>query len=566
MSGKGRGIHLKNITQLIKLSIIFLTVFSFAVGTFSIVVWTDNQLRQIEKQTQFLETMLTHNLGSMEGTMRSEILYDEMLIGYAGAVNEVQAINYERELRLLLSSWKETYDLQAEFMLYFTGKDKMIYSEMFLGSNEKEQNRNAEFRRLLSEDGEGGFIKGKWNICQLGSEEYLVKYYHYRTYYLCCYISVNSLVRYYSQYDEREYNLYLVDQTVHGQELSAPLSEAIINKKDGTKIVFLSPQGLFTKKYLKDSNFYFGLIPRTDSYSNGILAGLTAWCVVCFLVSVGGMILLRYVRRSIVQPIFHFVADIESLRDDISYHITNDNAIAELDDAGKLLEELARNLESLRIEAYEKELGLQKIRLDYQTLISKPHFYINCLNTIYAMADMKQNESIQELCRYVSDYVRYLFHSSDSMVALSDELDCLESYLAIQKRRYEDGIQIHTQVMVGLKGIRIPPFLIMTFIENALYHAADPEQCLKIHLNISRDADGFLRLRIEDSGQGFAADVLHKLNNRIGLTDRGRHIGITNILERLAILYGGREDVHFANSELGGAVVEISIPADPSSE
>jgi|GEM_PF-2632316 len=555
---------IKKIIRTMKSGIVFLIVFSFLVGVFSIAAWLNDQRRQIENQAQFFGTFILHNLNSIDGTMQSEILFDEMLMNFAATDSRVKELNYERELRLLLASWRENYDFDMNFMLYFSGKQDIILSEKFYGVSTAEQRRVDECRNILLFPEESGLKKGKWNLQAFHDGVYICKYYHYRNYYLGCYIHVGNLTEYYTQYDNNEFDLFFLDeeQKVYGMEASPELQTQLQSRKTEEHIFFFG-NGFGTVEQLEGASFQLGLSSHNSVQSTGVLFIFCVWCLLCFLFGTAGIVLLRYMRASVVKPIYNFASDMALLKSDATHHITTENPVAELDYVGKLLEDLSRNLKKLRIDAYEKELGWQKTQLDYQTLLSKPHFYINCLNTIYAMADMRQYESIQQLCKHVSDYIRYLFYSCDSLVLLSEELKCLKSYLSIQKKRYEESVQFFMDIADGVGQTLIPPFIILTFVENSIHHAIDVEGVLTINLRVLR-GDRRIFLQIEDNGAGFDSEVLEKLNNGQSLADGNRHIGISNIIQRLSILYGGAEKIHFTNGQLGGACIDISIPLDKS--
>lgn len=79
------------------------------------------------------------------------------------------------------------------------------------------------------------------------------------------------------------------------------------------------------------------------------------------------------------------------------------------------------------------------MELDYAQLQIRPHFYINCLNVIYSMAQTGRNREIQEIALQVSRYLRYIFKRSMKPVTLGSELEFVENYLKVQTSMSSSG-------------------------------------------------------------------------------------------------------------------------------
>ena len=111
--------------------------------------------------------------------------------------------------------------------------------------------------------------------------------------------------------------------------------------------------------------------------------------------------------------------------------------------------------------------------------------------------------------------------------------------------------------------ILIPPLLFITFIENIIKHADSKGDILKIAISskdLEREGSSFVAISIADNGQGFSDEVIEKIKNKEDLTENGSHIGITNCIRRLSLLYDGNFDLSIENSISGGAVVTLVLP------
>lgn len=113
----------------------------------------------------------------------------------------------------------------------------------------------------------------------------------------------------------------------------------------------------------------------------------------------------------------------------------------------------------------------------------------------------------------------------------------------------------------------IPPLVLQTFIENAVKYAVSRVNKTQIHLTVNScvvEDQETVVIHITDSGPGFSVDVLEKLKNGQNLDQtHGTHIGITNTLKRLELLYHYKAKVHFSNLEGGGACITLYLPYEP---
>lgn len=75
-----------------------------------------------------------------------------------------------------------------------------------------------------------------------------------------------------------------------------------------------------------------------------------------------------------------------------------------------------RQIKKLKIDIYEKELEKQKTMMNYLQLQIRPHFFLNCLNTIYSMAQTQLYEEIMKMSMITSNYFRYIFQNTQDLV------------------------------------------------------------------------------------------------------------------------------------------------------
>jgi LytS/YehU family sensor histidine kinase len=179
-----------------------------------------------------------------------------------------------------------------------------------------------------------------------------------------------------------------------------------------------------------------------------------------------------------------------------------------------------RRSRQARAEARHFELQLLRNRVD-------PHFLFNSLNGIAAEIT-PHPDTASELVHDVSDYLRYLLdHRDQASSPLSEELDAMESYLKIEKSRFEE--RLHTKIESSrlARKTHVPCFLLQGLVENAIKHARWPEGGpLEIAIQAAVE-DGKLMIDVTNTGalkEGSQDGVgLSTLKRLLELQYPGRH-------------------------------------------
>ena len=248
--------------------------------------------------------------------------------------------------------------------------------------------------------------------------------------------------------------------------------------------------------------------------------------------------------------------------------VLTDSKVQELNQINDQFKNLIHEITRLRIDIYEAELDKNKFMIHFLQQQIKPHFYLNCLTTIDSMVSLGDIEAAKKMLMFTSKYFRYLFQVNKNFVPLINELTHIEDYLSIQNMRLSQSTQYTTDLPKDCYQLDIPPLLLITFVENSVKHAAPPDgESLKISIDchkLLRSPDGpgdILEINISDNGQGFDPEVLEKIrNNEDIVSEDGNHIGITNCIRRLNLLYGDSFELLADNITPHGARITLRIP------
>lgn len=276
---------------------------------------------------------------------------------------------------------------------------------------------------------------------------------------------------------------------------------------------------------------------------------------------------MLFFNRKVLGPIQSFSESLTHLNEDGQPAGFKSSTIIELEEASAQFKDLALQIRNYKIAMYEQELEKQSIQLDFMKQQIKPHFFLNCLTSIYSMAQIQMYEEIEQMAMSTSKYFRYIFQGSEDFVLLKDEIEHVRIYLDIQKSRYRDAFIYQIEQEAQTTDMKIPPLVLQTFIENSIKYAISRANEVQIRLTVKRrrmDNEEMTMIQISDTGPGFPAEVLDKLVQGKPLDQsKGNQIGIMNTLKRLEYLYLSKAAVSFSNPAEGGACITLCLPDLP---
>lgn len=160
-----------------------------------------------------------------------------------------------------------------------------------------------------------------------------------------------------------------------------------------------------------------------------------------------------------------------------------------------------------------------------------PHFLFNTLNTIIGLS-YKDAKKAREALSYLAIYFRAKldYQKQQSLIPLHEEIELVQSYLAIEKLRFGDQLTIHYDIDESVQ-VLIPAMTIQPLVENAIQHGlARKIDGASFWLSIKEET-GFVIIRIEDNGVGIPKEKKEKL-----LHGESQRFGFKNPFEKLKLI------------------------------
>lgn len=207
--------------------------------------------------------------------------------------------------------------------------------------------------------------------------------------------------------------------------------------------------------------------------------------------------------------------------------------------------EAARREAESRVLARDAELQMLRTQIN-------PHFLFNSLNSISALTGFDPKAAREMTITLAQFFRATLSLSEQEKIALADELALCEHFLAIEKSRFGRKLEAAFEIDAEARDCCLPPMLLQPLLENAIKHGirtVDEGGTIAVRA-VARD--GWLHVSVENP----VGDEVETHPER-----DGTRLGLRNIRQRLAVLYGERARIVWKREDARFAV-EIALPEE----
>lgn len=276
----------------------------------------------------------------------------------------------------------------------------------------------------------------------------------------------------------------------------------------------------------------------------------------------GAYLLYRYVRRELIVPLRDMTTVMKRIQDgEWDAKLDRGTRFEELQKVNTALSVMVSEIKKQKMLFYEQTIERQKAQMQYLQLQLKPHFYLNGLKTLHALAFQGDSEKMQDLIIHLSYHLRYLLQAERELVPLAAEMDYVKNYADLQRTMTGRILSLDWRVQEEMRGWVVPTLCIETFVENSFKYAKvgsiGNELVIQIAVCELDTEDGsFLDICIRDNGAGYPKAILEEINH--DPTEGCVSVGINNLKRRCRLLYGDEVQYGFYNED--GAVSELVLP------
>lgn len=208
----------------------------------------------------------------------------------------------------------------------------------------------------------------------------------------------------------------------------------------------------------------------------------------------------------------------------------------------------AREAEARALSERLAEAQLQALRGQL-----RPHFLFNALNAAIALVRDGERERAAAALTGIATLLRATLRGdSRQEVTLGEELEFVEQYLAIERLRMGDRLQVRADVPARLLDVSVPALCLQPFVENAVRHGLRHVPGDAVITMSAREEEGRVMLCVTDNGVGLQGEPV---------VGESRGTGIDNARARLALLHGAAASVRLGAGANGrGTTVELIFP------
>ena len=525
--------------QVLLVLLILITAISLFVSNATRDFIKNQNIQQLTSSIEIYANGLNDEMRSVERFLYSTITHDEGL----EELNEPQSyMDYEQTVRKVQTTFND-YEYQHEthmsFLVATEGTHHFLSAStlyipyqdyLYLKNNINSFRNNTDDR--------------KWQPIIINDTEYLIKVVHYKEKTIMAVISADDIL--------------------------TPLRKLNIGKNG--QISLKKPKNLSPSTHLIEADSERTQLPfdiyvavdYTDVFKSIVLFEVFI-ATVPILIAIASLVLIIFIRNRMLNPITRLTERLSRIDETTSiYDITSSEGILEIDTANDKLSQVLFDMQELKIREYHAQLELKKVELNYLKSQIRPHFYLNMLSMIHSMLQTENYKEIEELTILTSDYLRYLFMVDQDFSPLEKEIQHIKDYLEIQRIRYGNHIDFALTFDERLHNALVPSLLLQTFVENTIKHGFSFQDGIVINLSLQKrivDEKPYIEICVKDNGPGFSREILSKLKNMESLiSEDGHHIGITNAIERLNLLYSNDYTITFENNDTSGARIDVLVP------
>ncbi|HEY9103276.1 sensor histidine kinase [Chitinimonas sp.] len=200
----------------------------------------------------------------------------------------------------------------------------------------------------------------------------------------------------------------------------------------------------------------------------------------------------------------------------------------------------AAERERLARQLSESQLRLLEAQIE-------PHFLFNTLGAVQQLAEQGAPKAAALTASLIQFLRGSLTQMRNEMVSLAEDFARVEAYLQVMQVRMGERLRFELQLPAELAARQLPSMMLLTLVENAIKHGIEPAlRGGRIDVVARQEAE-MLLVEVRDSGAGL------KEGGASG-------VGLANVRERLALIYGGEAAVSLEENETGGCLARLQLP------
>ena len=332
-----------------------------------------------------------------------------------------------------------------------------------------------------------------------------------------------------------------------------------IDKKDKNALWFRGKEYFYRQSELLDGQMYVYTLSEIETVRN--LMNISTIFLICMLTGLSILImkLAGYASKKKTKSIEDLIGSITAAQHGDLKSFVTIQSDDEFEIIGEHFNKMLVEVNALMTKNDELNNRNRVSQIKQLESQFNPHFIFNTLETLKYLLLVDEKKASEMIVNF-ANILRYSIDYEKNTISLIEDIKYLNSYLMIQKCRYNKRLTYDIHMDEEAKQCIVPKLIMQPIIENCINHSYKGKDTLHIDVNI-KVVEDMLRMEIIDDGDGMSEEALDDLRRR--LDDEhlvSNSIGLNNVNRRLKLLYGLDYGL-IIKSELGiGTIVIIKMP------
>ncbi|MCK0471807.1 sensor histidine kinase [Halalkalibacter sp. APA_J-10(15)] len=361
----------------------------------------------------------------------------------------------------------------------------------------------------------------------------------------------------------------LLHQPYHEQSIDRQLfqdvQQVVTNSVDERSYVTLEDSYVFFAEIDNGHIYIVKVFPKSIVFASSMQI-VRVGLLVALIAMVFAFVFTLIFSSTITKPIRKLASEMEQVEKENFQTTTRlSNRTDEVGRLERSYSYMINRIKQLIDQEYKSEIEKKDAQLMALQSKVNPHFLYNTLQLIGDRAFANKGEQVYEIIQALSRMFRYVVKQQKTLVTISEEVNYLQHYLAIQKRRFVGKLTVEVYVDEEAEYVELPVLTLQPIVENAFVHgfaSSVDHWILDISVQVVFDE---VEIMITDNGIGLDEEKLQQVKKRLQNSNQSPleqqdSIGVSNVDSRIKLLFGQEYGVEIESSEDIGTSITIRIP------
>lgn len=315
------------------------------------------------------------------------------------------------------------------------------------------------------------------------------------------------------------------------------------------------------------------VIPSSEIYNSFVsIREIIVWLGVLF--GTIALLVTFWMSDSITRPIrtmHRMMKKVENGNYDVELELHTQDEIGSL---GRAFNQMRLQIKELIHEVYEYDIRQKEAELNNLKMQIRPHFLYNTLEAIRSLAELQDNREVAQMTSSLGSILRYSIKTHQKLVLLDKEIGYIREYLTIHQIMLGDSIRVEFDIEPSILRHYSIPLMFQPIIENALQHGLYGKRDNGLIRIVGKREGDVLHFTVSDNGKGMSAQALEELNRKLsrpvpsqpGENGDSDGIGLTNVNQRIRIVFGERFGLSADRTPDGGTSIRAVVPVVATAE